>query len=217
MNESVPVETTAERLLRATLAVVAEHGVAGATSRQLATAAGTNLQAITYHFGSKDELIAQALTAAVREWVAPIRELLADLPRDPAGRLAAALSGLDQLSERVIAEAPAYLEALAQVPRRPEFAEPVRSLFADLRGDVEAVLAELKAAGLLGEWVEPAPMAALVVAAADGVAVHLALEPDALAVGELLDQVEGLLLAALNPRPGLRAVLAAGRRLSRRG
>ncbi len=199
MNES---NETRARLVEATLAVVREHGVAGATSRQIAAAAGTNLQAITYHFGSKDDLVANALVGAVRSWVEPIRELLTDLPEDPAGRLLGILSRLDDVANQVVDQVPGYLEALAQVPRREEYRAEIRQLLADLRTDVAEALTRLQDAGLLGDWIEPQAMAAFVIAAADGVAVHMALDPDAATPAALLEQAGHLLLSALLPTPG---------------
>jgi AcrR family transcriptional regulator len=196
MNE---LADTKRRLLDAALTTVREHGVAGATSRQIAAAAGTNLQAITYHFGSKDELVAQALIGAVRTWIDPVRALLHGMPDDPASGLTTALERIDDVANRVADQVPAYLEALAQVPRRAEYRAQVHELLAELRTDVAHALHGLKASGALGEWVDPDAMAALVVAAADGVAIHFALEPDSASSSQVLQQAGGLLLAAMAP------------------
>jgi len=187
---------TRARLLEAALTVVATSGVAGATSRQIATAAGTNLQAITYHFGSKDELVAQALVGAVQEWVEPARAALTGLVEDPAGHLVRAVWELGNTLERVLPRVPAYIEALALMPRSEPFREQIRALLGGLRADLAAALTQLKEAGLLAAWVEPEAMAGLVLAAADGTAIHLALDPDGTDVDAVLGQVVPLLLAA---------------------
>ena len=187
---------TRARLLEAALTVVATSGVAGATSRQIATAAGTNLQAITYHFGSKDELVAQALVGAVQEWVEPARAALTGLVEDPAGHLVRAVWELGNTLERVLPRVPAYIEALALMPRSEPFREQIRALLGGLRADLAAALAQLQEAGLLAAWVEPEAMAGLVLAAADGTAIHLALDPDGTDVDAVLGQVVPLLLAA---------------------
>jgi AcrR family transcriptional regulator len=193
--------TTSERLLAAALAVVATSGVAGATSRQIAAAAGTNLQAITYHFGSKDELVAQALVGAVRDWVEPARAALRGLTEDPAGHLVRAVWELQSTLTQVLPRVPAYIEALALVPRSESFRDQIRALLAQLRAELAASLTELKAAGYLAEWIDPEPMAALVLAAADGTAIHLALDPDGTDVDAVLGQVVPLLLAASTIAP----------------
>ncbi len=51
-----------DRLIQATLAVIAEQGVAGATHRSIARAADVPLGSTTYHFASIDELLAEAFT-----------------------------------------------------------------------------------------------------------------------------------------------------------
>ena len=61
-----------------------ERGLAGATSREITAAAGANLAAITYHFGSKDELLAEALFGELERRVAPALAAFGDDP-DPDG------------------------------------------------------------------------------------------------------------------------------------
>lgn len=194
MNESV--EATRRRLLDGALAVVGRQGVAGATSRQIAAEAGTNLQAITYHFGSKDELVAQALVGAVRDWVEPARAALRGVSEDPAGHLVQAVWELQATLGQVLPKVPAYVEALAMVPRSEQYRDQIRGLLAELRAELAASLRELKQAGYLADWLDPEPMAALVLAAADGAAIHLALDPEGVDVDDVLGQVVPLLLAA---------------------
>jgi AcrR family transcriptional regulator len=49
--------TTKERILTAAEALFAQRGFEGASLRQLTAAAGVNLAAVNYHFGSKDNLV----------------------------------------------------------------------------------------------------------------------------------------------------------------
>ncbi len=70
-------------LLDATRRCVRHQGLARTTSRDITTEAEANLAAITYHFGSKDELVAEALLAGLREWLDPALAALADAD-DPA-------------------------------------------------------------------------------------------------------------------------------------
>lgn len=49
-------EDTRQRLIEAALVIFGEAGFAGASTRMLADAAGANLAAIPYHFGSKEGL-----------------------------------------------------------------------------------------------------------------------------------------------------------------
>src|SRR5687768_16619211 len=67
---------TRDRLLEAARRCVRKGGLAAATSRDITTEAGANLAAITYHFGSKDELLATALFDELHGRLGPALELL---------------------------------------------------------------------------------------------------------------------------------------------
>lgn len=51
-----------DRIIAACLDVIAESGVAGASHRRIADAAGVPLGSMTYHFGGIDELLQEAFT-----------------------------------------------------------------------------------------------------------------------------------------------------------
>ncbi len=51
-----------DRIVDTTVAVIAEHGVAGTTHRVIAAAADVPLGSLTYHFTGLDDLLAQAFT-----------------------------------------------------------------------------------------------------------------------------------------------------------
>ncbi len=51
--------STKDRILGAAEVLFAQRGFDGASLRQLTTAAGVNLAAVNYHFGSKDKLVEQ--------------------------------------------------------------------------------------------------------------------------------------------------------------
>jgi AcrR family transcriptional regulator len=63
-------EPERERLLRLIADYVLEHGIAGMTLRGLGNAIGTNNRMLLYYFGSKEQLIGQALTAAAQRFPA---------------------------------------------------------------------------------------------------------------------------------------------------
>lgn len=192
-------EATRSRLLEATLEVLRSHGVAQTTSREIAAAAGVNLQAITYHFGSKDDLVAQALVHAVRTWVEPARTALTGIAGDPVGGLLAAMAALQQAMGQAHEHFPAYIEALATASRDEAVRGQIVELLAELRAAVAASIRELRETGYIASWVEPEPMAALIVAAGDGFVLHSTLDPAGHATGPAVDQVVQLLLAAATP------------------
>lgn len=189
-------DPTRTRLLDATLEVLDRHGVAHTTSRKIATAAGVNLQAITYHFGSKDDLVAQALVHAVRTWIEPAHAALTGVAEDPLGRLFDTVAALQQALDQAHEHFPAYLEALATASRNETVRAQIVGLLAELRGALAASIRELRDSGYIAEWVEPEPMASLIIAAGDGFVLHSTLDPASHAPGPMLHQVTQLLLAA---------------------
>ena len=86
MTEDITGHQTRLRLLDAGLAVFSEVGYHGATIREIAGRAGTNIAAISYHFGGKDGLYAEVVHSAFAE---------------AAGEAPAAASGLDAPDERL--------------------------------------------------------------------------------------------------------------------
>ncbi len=73
-------------LLDAAEAIIAEHGVAGASLRAITSRAGTNLAAVNYHFGSKEELA----RAVIARYLGPINaermRLLDETERETGSR-----------------------------------------------------------------------------------------------------------------------------------
>ena len=72
-----------DRLIDAALTVIAERGVAGTTHREIARAADVPLGSMTYHFGSLNEVLAEAFTRHVDSVAGVFDERLAaarDLP-----------------------------------------------------------------------------------------------------------------------------------------
>ncbi len=81
-----------QRLLVAARRAFAQHGFDGASVRDITTAAGVNLGAITYHFGSKDALYHEVLQSLV----GPVGEILQRIMREsvpPLERIDRAVRG----------------------------------------------------------------------------------------------------------------------------
>jgi AcrR family transcriptional regulator len=58
-----PASESKDRLLRAVIGYVADHGAADLTLRRLAAAIGTSHRMLIYHFGSKEELLIAVIRA----------------------------------------------------------------------------------------------------------------------------------------------------------
>jgi AcrR family transcriptional regulator len=187
--------STADRLVDATLECLRERGLVATTSRHIAAAAGANLQSITYHFGSKDALIGEAMTRAVRRWLEPALEALRR-EGDPAARLLGAASALRASFELARDTLPVYVEALGHAGRSTTVHGAVTATRDELRSVLQEQVADLRHRGYLSGWVDPAAMATLLVALLDGLALHAAARPDSVDPDLLLHQVVQLLLAA---------------------
>lgn len=70
-----------DRIIRAAIEIFAEAGYRGATTRRIAQQAGVNEVTLFRHFGSKDELIEEALTKS-GEWGGSAEQHLAEEPGD---------------------------------------------------------------------------------------------------------------------------------------
>lgn len=188
---------TRRRLVDATVDSLRHKGTGGLTSREIASAAGVNLQAITYHFGSKDALVAEALTRLVQERLEPVRTAL-EGPGEPAARLFDALGMIRSAFDVSRAELTAYADAFAAASTNPELAVSLARIHDELVTYLAHLIAEMQAEGYIQPWVRPEPMASLLVAIGDGIATEARLgDPD---VEGVLDQVALLLLAARGRR-----------------
>jgi AcrR family transcriptional regulator len=119
-----------ERMLRATLKLIADGGVAAVTNRRVAGAAGVSLGSLTYHFSSQAQLLRESLLLYVEEETAR-RERI-------ALELASEKPGVEQVAEAVerlvaipsdIPQQIAELELHLHAARDPELREASQRCF----------------------------------------------------------------------------------------
>jgi AcrR family transcriptional regulator len=119
-----------ERMLRATLKLIAEGGVAAVTNRRVATSAGVSLGSLTYHFASQAQLLRESLLLHVEEETSRRQQI--------AQELAGQKPGIQQVAEAVerlvavpseIPQQIAELELHLQAARDPELREASRRCF----------------------------------------------------------------------------------------
>ncbi|MEV0713226.1 TetR/AcrR family transcriptional regulator [Asanoa sp. NPDC050611] len=112
------------------------------TARVIADESGANLASITYHFGSKDELVTEAVIVGLDRWLAEIGRLVdAAAPGGtPQERFQAAISVVEQTRRDHEGLARTFLGAMAKA----QHDERVRALLAEgfrrTRDDVARVL-----------------------------------------------------------------------------
>lgn len=119
-----------ERMLRATLELIASGGVAAVTNRRVATAAGVSLGSLTYHFSSQAQLLRESLLLYVEEETARREQI--------AHELASEKPGVEQVAEAVerlvaipsdIPQQIAELELHLQAARDPELRDASQRCF----------------------------------------------------------------------------------------
>jgi AcrR family transcriptional regulator len=186
---------TRNQLVAATRRCIAARGLAGTTSRDITAAAEANLASITYHFGSKEQLVATALLDALREWLAPTLDVLAG-GGDPAARAVVAIQTLTETFERHREEAPVYLEALVQAPRIEALQLGLTELWSELRQLLADHMTEMQAGGELAAWIRPDAMASVLIAVANGLVMQAVIDPEGPPLPAMTGQFGALLLAA---------------------
>jgi AcrR family transcriptional regulator len=156
-----------EELVTAARRVIGRDGFAGATVGTITREAGASLGLLNYHFGSKDEVVAEAFAAAAREDLAAL-EAISRRHEDPAARLAAYL---DQSEWEDAGSWRLWVDAWGESVHSPL----VRDTLGRFDVGWRAVLAEVLADGVRqGRWAcaDPQDTAARLVAVIDGIGLH---------------------------------------------
>lgn len=185
---------TRQALLAATRTCIGRKGLAATTSRDIAAEAGANLAAITYHFGSKEELVAGALLEELRAGLEPTIEVLVGTG-DPATRAVLAIQTLTTTFRDRQSAAPAFVQAIAQAPMLPSLRAGLVELWAELRELLAGDMTALQERGELPAWIEPMTMAAVLVAVANGLVLHVTVDPEGPTMDDMATQLGALLLA----------------------
>jgi TetR/AcrR family transcriptional regulator, transcriptional repressor of aconitase len=152
---------TREQVLTAALEIIAERGLSSTTIQQIADAVGMTKQGLLHHFGSREELL---LSVIARSDELNTRDL-------PAQTALEALIEVDQHNMEVPGLVALFL-GLAGAAASERGDTRLRRAFADRYHGVRTVLASniqnAQAAGTLRDDLDPHVVAALVIAASDG-------------------------------------------------
>ncbi len=182
-------------LIEAARRLLATEGAEGLTSRAIAAAADANLASITYYFGSKEQLVIEAMVSNARELLAPVVGKLRS-EGDPVANMLEAVLLLNRMVREHDDSLVAYVQALARASTDPSVASPLRAF----HRDIEQLLAEQidaqRSAGQLPNWVSSADMARLVVAVIHGTLVTSQVDPERVDEAAIGTQFAQLLLEA---------------------
>ncbi|MET8679664.1 TetR family transcriptional regulator [Streptomyces sp. NPDC004647] len=122
---------TRDRIIRAVLRIIGEHGVAGVTNRRIAKEAGVSLGSVTYHFATQHDLLRESLRSFVAEETRRFTELAAQYRADDVG-LAEAGVLVGQVAARTSfdSEHIASFELYIQAGRDPQLRAAADECFA---------------------------------------------------------------------------------------
>jgi TetR/AcrR family transcriptional regulator, regulator of biofilm formation and stress response len=164
---------------------VDKHGFAGLTYRAVAAEAGVTHGLVSYHFGSLDAMISEALALAADEAISDSRMAVSSGELDTFAKSISTL-----VSEHT--EAQTYqFELTFEARRRPELAGQVRALYENYFDVVEQSLVAL------GVSRDPA-LTRLVFAALDGLVLQQLIFGDARATDASIERLQELLAGLAN-------------------
>lgn len=200
---------TRQLLLDGAIAALRDRGIAGASARSIAAAAGVNQALVFYHFGSVDALIQAACQEAAAQQVESYRPLF---------RSAASLHDLLALGQRLHAEqrsagnVTVLAQVLAGARHNPRLAAAAREALTLWIDEIEANLERLLDGSPLAQVAGTGSLARAVAAGFIGIELYEGADPDgARSAFAALEQLSALteILDDLGPvaRNALRARL----------
>lgn len=187
---------TRDRLLHGAWELLRDEGVGAATSRRITEQAGANLQSITYHFGSKDALLGEAIVEQLQAWTEPLASAVASAPDDPdrdATVAAAVASTLARFAHQGD-DVRAILRALMSDLELPGVRDAFTRWLADFRAVVVASMTTQQNAGLIPDDTDVHALAGVFTALGLGVIAQSELDADAPPTPDLVAQFLRLLV-----------------------
>lgn len=155
--------------------MIAERGFAATRIADVADRAGTSAPNVLYWFGSRDELLGEALTFAEEDFYEELEQRLEELDGAPA-RLAALIEASVGGEDWVL-----WIELWTRALRDAGLAESRQLLDDRWRSQIAAIVADGQAAGDFGGG-DPERVALELAALIDGLAVQVALGDSAVSL-----------------------------------
>ena len=136
-----PQHSNRQQLLEGAISCVAELPPAQITAREIAGRSGANLASISYHFGTKNRLVAEATIVVLDRWLAEVDEQLGAIDAtDPAKRIERALHVVNATRLEHLGSLTTFMQTVSVAASDPEVRELLVDGFARTRPVLAAVL-----------------------------------------------------------------------------
>lgn len=167
-----PQVSNRQALLEGALRCIEEHGYGEVTTRDIAQAAKANVASITYHFGSKDALIGEALAEGYRRWFAEFaREVIRTGTTDSEAFIQGAVHALGESLGSHRGMARAFISALSRAPHDKHLRDILAASYRESRTGLAAFLR-------LSEGEQGELLAGVMIAVFDGLLIQWLIDPE---------------------------------------
>ncbi|MGH8824233.1 MAG: TetR/AcrR family transcriptional regulator [Jiangellaceae bacterium] len=189
-----PQRSNRSNLIEGTLRCLERLPADRVTARAIAEESGANLASITYHFGSKDDLVAEAVVAGLDRWLVEVSEGLGDLTAlEPTVRFRRAATLLETTRRAHTGLAQNFVGALARAQHDARIRATLAGGFDRTRPTVAALLG-------LGDDQAGRDAGGLVLAMFYGLLFQVLLDPDLAIDGDRMEQAQARLRRVLPGR-----------------
>jgi AcrR family transcriptional regulator len=189
-----PQRSNRSNLIEGTLRCLERLPPERVTARAIAEESGANLASITYHFGSKDNLVTEAVIEGLDRWLADIAGSLGELASQaPATRFRRAAEVIETSRLRHTGLARNFVGALAKAQHDPRVRDLLAAGFHRSRPAVASLLG-------LGADQAGQDAAGLVLAMFDGLLFQVLLDPALAIDGDRMQRAQTRLLRVLPNR-----------------
>jgi AcrR family transcriptional regulator len=190
-----PQRSNRSELIEGTLRCLERLPPAQVTARAIAAESGANLASIAYHFGSKDELVTEAVILGLDRWLEQVAAALEGLADEaPAVRYRRAAEAIEATRREHEGLARSFAGAIARAQHEPRVRALLAEGFRKTRPNVAALLG-------LGADQAGEDAAGLVHAQFTGLLFQTLLDPGLAIEGERMEAAQARLVR-LRPRPG---------------
>jgi AcrR family transcriptional regulator len=186
-----PQRSNRSNLLEGTLRCLERLPPERITARAIAEESGANIASIAYHFGSKDELVTEAVVTGLDRWLVEIGNALGELEAlEPKARFRRAATIFERTRQLHLGLVRNFLGALARAQHDPRVRETLAGGFRRTRPRVAALIG-------LGEDQTGEDAAGLVHSLFTGLLFQTLLDPDLAIEGRRMNRAQARLRTVL--------------------